>query len=76
MVIPTNSSITIIACIAFGSIISIQLADSFTGLMLRYIDCSNGLPALPLPTIAITGYAIAINAIIEYLDVSCDDPLK
>jgi hypothetical protein len=76
MVIPTNSSITIITCIAFGSIICVQLADSCTGLMLRYIDRSNGLPALPLPTIAITGYAIAINAIIEYLDVSCDDPLK
>ncbi len=75
LVIPANSSITMIACIAFGCIISVQLADLCTGLMLHHIDC-HGLPAVPLPTIAVTGYAIAINAIIEYSDVSCDDPLK
>ena len=43
--------------------------------MLYYTD-SNDLMALPFPTITITGYAIAINAIIEYTNVSCDDPLK
>jgi hypothetical protein len=75
LVMPINSSITTIVCIAVGAIISVQVAELCNGLMLHYTD-SGCLPALPLPTIAITGYAIAINYIIEYSNVSCDDPLK
>jgi hypothetical protein len=33
--------------------------------MFRYVD-SNDLPALPFPTVAITGYAIVVDAIIQY----------
>ncbi|CAM4894670.1 unnamed protein product [Rotaria socialis] len=70
LVASTNSSITIRACIAFGCIISVQLGDICT----RFIDSkldSNGLPGVPLPTIFVSGYAIAVKAIIEYLNLDC-----
>jgi hypothetical protein len=75
MVIPINSSITIRACTAFGCIISAQLGDLFTNFMRPYTD-SNGLPALPLPTIVVCAYAIAVNVIIEYFNLDCENPLK
>ncbi|CAF3360143.1 unnamed protein product [Rotaria socialis] len=75
LVIPNNYSITIRAYTAFGCIVCAQLGDLCTSFMRPYTD-SNDLPAVPLPTIAVTAYAIAINAIIEYSNLDCEDPLK
>ncbi len=75
LVIPNNSSITIRACIAFGCIISAQFGDMCTSFLMSYTN-SDYLPAVPLPTIAVTAYAIVINAIIEYSNVDCEDLLK
>ncbi|CAM4888284.1 unnamed protein product [Rotaria socialis] len=75
LVIPTNSSITIRTCIAFGCIVSVQLADICTDSLLHYTD-SDSLPALPLPTIAATAYAIVVDAIIEYSNLNCENLLK
>lgn len=60
------------AYIAFGCIISVQLSDFCDGSMFCYIDVV-GLPALPLPVVAVTSYAIAINVTNEYSNVSCND---
>jgi hypothetical protein len=75
VVIPDNSSITTRACIAFGCMISVQFSDLCTGSMFSYVD-SPSLPALPIPTIVVTAYAIVIDAIIQYSSMDCDDPLK
>ena len=73
LVIPNNCSITIRTCTAFGCIISAQIGDVCTSFMRPYTD-SDYLPAVPLPTIAVTAYAIAIDAIIEYSNLFCEDP--
>jgi len=75
LIIPTNSSITIRICVAFGCIVIVQLADMCTSYILHYSDLQI-LPALPLPTIAATAYAIAVDAIIEYSNLGCNDPLR
>ncbi|CAF2988016.1 unnamed protein product [Rotaria sp. Silwood2] len=75
MVIPSNSSLTIKICIAFGCIVSIEFAEICNGFILYCIDF-NGLPALPLPTAAVTAYMIIVNAIIEYSNVDCINSLK
>jgi hypothetical protein len=43
--------------------------------MFRYVD-SNDLPVLPFPTVAITGYAIFVDAIIQYSNVACESLSK
>ncbi|CAF4352179.1 unnamed protein product [Rotaria magnacalcarata] len=75
LVIPCNSSIIIRACIAFGCIVSVELANLCTGFILYFSDF-NGLPALPLPTAVVSAYAIFVGAIIEYLNLDCEDTLK
>ena len=75
LVIPTNCSITIRLCVAFGCIISVQLAELCNDFILHYSDVED-VPALPLPTIAVTAYAIVIDAIIEHFNFDCNYPLK
>jgi hypothetical protein len=74
-VMPNISSITTRAWIAFGCIISVQLADLLTCSMLPD-DSFKSLPGVPFPTIATTAYAIIVDAIIQYSNLDCEDLFK
>jgi hypothetical protein len=73
-VLPANSSIATRVCIAVGCIIMVQLGDLCTTFMLPYV--SDGLPAVPFPTVFVTAYAIVVDAIIEYSNIDCKNLMK
>ena len=75
LVIPRNYSVIIQVWVAFGCIVIVQLADLCNDLIIYFTSCRN-VPALPIPTIAATAYAIIVNAIIEHLNLDCNDLLK
>ena len=74
-VIPENSSIVTRGCIAFVCIIIVQLGDLCTIYMLPYGD-PKGVPAVPFPTVFVTAYAIALDAIGQYSDIDCESLSK
>ncbi len=75
-VLPINSSIATKVCIAFVCIIIVQLGDLCTSCMLSYVSDNNGLPAAPFPTVFVTAYAIAVDVIIEYSNIDCENLMK
>jgi hypothetical protein len=75
IVIPLNSSMTTRLCTAFVCIMIIQLGNLCTGCFISYDD-SKGIPAVPFPTIFVTGYVIAVDAIIQYSNTPCENSLK
>ena len=64
-VLPSLSSMTTKVCVTIGHIIAVQIGQEATfQLGCLYNQCTQ--PALPLPVVAVSIYAILLNSFIEY----------
>ena len=70
-VIPLNSSIITKGWIAFICIIVVQLGNLCTNYIPRF-DYPNGVPAVPFPTVLVTTFAVALDAMGQYSDTDCE----
>ena len=58
--------------VAIGCMASIEFGDLCSGVIL-YLSDLDGIPGLPLPTIAVTAYALVSEHIMERSTVDCDN---
>ncbi|CAF1413848.1 unnamed protein product [Rotaria magnacalcarata] len=65
LIVPSGSSMTTKVCIAIGHIIAIQIGQIATSWFGCYFN-QYLLPALPLPVVCFSLYAILLNAFVQY----------